>query len=477
MVLLASVAAQRVRDPPPASDPLAQWLYDLKFNLQDVTQEKAGITFHVTELVCQNLQLTDIQSAVQGVGLSVTLDGIGIQCAGHFAYNGYKVVSGSGVLTATVSSNSASSASVVLQGSSFEKNLPWAVDAASCSASLAFKLTLRGSIIDWIINLFSAPVSALIERLAVRQACDKLKQLAAGPLTQKLAAFNHLMLPPGFGSGPHVAPQSQPAGSEGDEGSAKGANALQVTVGGLAVAALGPLEAMPEGKPIPASWVERRLFQTAGNAGTVDWTQDHLLHWVSWLLDDVLGPQRLDQALRWASKGLPTTIPGPAKPVMTTTIQQPDAGLELKLEVFLVQAVIEGADGMSTFSPVQAVGPDQLRFKVGWGAALGLGVEMKVNLEAVSLATGKPQASVLQQMKLHIGLQQPSLDVTSAVLVLADQWPGRHTLAQFVLEPRQCVTSIFQSAPRVVSLEAEFVGLATPLSFEAGRLLSWPPQT
>ena len=37
-----------------AEDPLAQWLDSLKFSLEDVTTEKAGITFKVTQLVCRS---------------------------------------------------------------------------------------------------------------------------------------------------------------------------------------------------------------------------------------------------------------------------------------------------------------------------------------------------------------------------------------------------------------------------------------
>ena len=159
--------------------------------LPDVTQEKAGITFQVTGLVCQKLQLTDIQSAVQGAGLSVTLNGIGIECDGHFAYHGYAILSGSGDLKATVSDNTASSATVVLQGSNFQGNLPYAVVSQSCTASLDFKLTLSGSILDYIVDLFSGPISALIKKLGIDLACGKLKELAEGPLTQKLTASRY----------------------------------------------------------------------------------------------------------------------------------------------------------------------------------------------------------------------------------------------------------------------------------------------
>lgn len=450
VVLLACVAAQQ------AQDPLAQWLDDLKFNLQDVTQEKAGITFHVTDLVCQNLELTGIQSAVQGVGLSVTLGGLGIQCSGRFTYHGYAILSGSGGLNAVVSSTPSSSATVVLEGSGFEKSLPWTVDVGSCSASLDFKLTLSGSIVDYIVNLFSGPISALIERQAVQQACEKLKQLASGPLSRKLAAFNRLMLPPGF----------RGAESSAEPPSTGNVDCLQLTVNGFAAQMLAESAkpAVAE-SAMRASWAQRRLSEKV--EGTVDWQKDKLLHWLSWLLDDVLGPERLDEALRWAWKGQEMTIPGPAQALLTSTIQQPDAGLKLKLEVFLVQAVVDGADGMSSFSPVQAAGPEDLSFEVAWGAALGLGVEVKVNMEAIDLATGQSQGSVVQEMSLHLGLMQPSLGITAQALVLADQWPGRHTLAQLLLEPRACLTSIFQSAPQVQTLEAKFSTLAAPLSFEA----------
>ena len=445
-------------------DPLAKWLDDLKFSLQDVTQELSGITVKASNLVCQNLELTEIQSAVQGVGLSVTLNGVGIQCTGHFEYHGLAIISGFGDLKAQVESSPASTATVVLQGGSFDKDLPWSVDAASCSANIQFKLTFSGSIISSIVNLFSGPISMLIRKQAVKQACDQLKQQAAGTLSKKLAAFNHLMLPPSSTMTKLLlegARQVEQVEREEEEG-------FKVTFESVAdelEAEAEELQARPQGH----LRFERRLAQ---DGQTVDWTRDPSVNWMSWLLDDVVGPQRLDQALRWAWKGATSiSIPGPVAPVAVSTIQQPDAGLELKVQAFLKQAVIEGADGMSAFTPVQAVDPNDLRFKVSWGTAdipaFGLGVDILVKVEAISLVTHQPQASVEQEMSLHLGLLKPSLDLTGEVLVLESEWPGQHTLAQFLVEPKACLTSLFKSAPSLKTLQVQFAGLAAPLSFQA----------
>ena len=164
-----------------------------------------------------------------------------------------------------------------------------------------------------------------------------------------------------------------------------------------------------------------------------------------------------------------------------STIQQPDAGLELKVpckgllahlctsrvfcyptslevQAFLKQAVIEGADGMSAFTPVQALDPNDLRFKISWGTpdipAFGFGVDVRVTVEAIDLQTKQSQASVEQEMSLHLALLKPSLDATGEILVLESEWPGQHTLAQFLVAPQACLTSIFKSAPTLKKLQA-----------------------
>ena len=44
------------------------------------------------------------------------------------------------------------------------------------------------------------------------------------------------------------------------------------------------------------------------------WPFDPCPAWISWLVDDVLGPERLDEALTWAFKGAHSVvIPGPVK--------------------------------------------------------------------------------------------------------------------------------------------------------------------
>eukprot|EP00913_Durusdinium_trenchii_P012674 g11901.t1 len=186
---------------------------------------------------------------------------------------------------------------------------------------------------------------------------------------------------------------------------------------------------------------EYRRLQAEEKSGTVDWSHDASLKWISWLVDDVIGPDRLDQAIRWAVKGNETiVIPGPETPLMTTTVKQPDAGLELKVTAFLKSASIEGADGMSAFSPVEAVGSNDLRFKVSWGTAerpaFGFGVDVKLEVEAVDLSSGKSQASMEQEMSLHLAVLKPSLE--------------GHVLKQ---------------TPAVKSLQMKFENLAAPLSF------------
>jgi len=447
-----------------SDDPLAEWIDSLKFKLEDVTQEKAGITFKVSNLICQNLQLSDIKSSVQDVGISITLEGVGVVCTGHFDYHGLAIVSGSGDLKAVVTSSPSSTASVSLMGTKMDKNLPWAVEATDCSADINLELTLSGSIIYDVINIFKTPVSALIKHQGVKQACEQLKATAAEQLSKQLSDFNHLML----GETPLLAAEPLQKAEQ-----AHTAPWFHVDVESFE----DFVEDATGGQPEPSRTApgnlrlaERRLQDVQEKDGTVDWTHDETLRWISWLVDDVVGPNRLDEALRWAVKGNKTvTVPGPANPLMTTTVKQPDAGLELKVTAFLKSASIEGADGMSDFSPVQAVGPNDLRFKVSWGTAdipaFGLGVDVKVQVEAVDLTSGKSQASMEQEMSLHLAVLKPSLDVQGEVQVLAAQWPGTRSLAQMLVAPKQCLTSMLKQAPTVKSVEMKFQDLAAPLSF------------
>ncbi|CAK9075404.1 unnamed protein product [Durusdinium trenchii] len=443
-------------------DPLAQWLDSLKFSLEDVTQEKAGITFKVSKLVCQNLKLTDIQSAVQDVGLSITLQGVGISCTGHFDYHGLAIVSGSGDLSAVVKGSPTSTATVALKGMNFNKNLPWSVEAAACDANLDIDLKLQGSIVYDVINLFSKPISALIKHQAISQACGQLKQMAANELSKKLSDFNRLMLPPSELFVNSVATSFE----DGDSWFHTKVHSFDDLIDAKHDVADLKHDA-PAGHLRVA---EYRRLQAEEKSGTVDWSHDASLKWISWLVDDVIGPDRLDQAIRWAVKGNETiVIPGPETPLMTTTVKQPDAGLELKVTAFLKSASIEGADGMSAFSPVEAVGSNDLRFKVSWGTAerpaFGFGVDVKLEVEAVDLSSGKSQASMEQEMSLHLAVLKPSLEVLGEVQVLASEWPGTRSLAQLLVAPKECLTSVLKQTPAVKSLQMKFENLAAPLSF------------
>lgn len=453
-------------------DPLAQWLDSLKFSLQDVTQEKAGITFKVSNLVCQNLQLSDIKSAVEDVGMSIKLEGIGIVCNGHFDYHGLAIVSGSGDLQAVVKSSPSSTATVALHGTNMAQNLPWAVEATSCDANLDLKLTLSGSIIYDVINIFKTPVSALIKHQAIAQACTQLKTMAAGQLSQKLADFNRLMLPSDDGE---LLLKSTGLAAKPEAGAPWFHVDMESFEDFVEDVANGDHGDRPKAEENDAGsqgnlFLAERRLKAVSKDGTVDWTHDETLKWISWLVDDVIGPERLDQAVSWAVKGNETVIiPGPANPLMTTTVKQPDAGLELRVTAFLKSASIEGADGMSDFSPVAAVGPNDLRFKVSWGTAkrpaFGLGVDVKVQVEAVDLSSGKSQAAMEQEMSLHLAVLSPSLEVQGEVQVLAREWPGTRSLAQLMVALKQCLTSMLKQAPLLKSVQMKFQQLAAPLSF------------
>ena len=115
----------------------------------------------------QSCVLCDSCCVLQDVGMSITLEGIGIVCNGHFDYHGLAIVSGSGDLQAVatgqigqsrsswdlvglgegilifqvsvqkcpehvlqVKSSSSSSATVALHGTNMAQNLPWAVEVS-----------------------------------------------------------------------------------------------------------------------------------------------------------------------------------------------------------------------------------------------------------------------------------------------------------------------------------------------------------
>ncbi|CAK9076135.1 unnamed protein product [Durusdinium trenchii] len=409
-------------------DPLAQWLDSLKFSLED------------------------------DVGLSITLQGVGISCTGHFDYHGLAIVSGSGDLSAVVKGSPTSTATVALKGMNFNKNLPWSVEAAACDANLDIDLKLQGSIVYDVINLFSKPISALIKHQAISQACGQLKQMAANELSKKLSDFNRLMLPPSELFVNSVATSFE----DGDSWFHTKVHSFDDLIDAKHDVADLKHDA-PAGHLRVA---EYRRLQAEEKSGTVDWSHDASLS--SFMLELLLA--LCWNGLGWAVKGNETiVIPGPETPLMTTTVKQPDAGLELKVTAFLKSASIEGADGMSAFSPVEAVGSNDLRFKVSWGTAerpaFGFGVDVKLEVEAVDLSSGKSQASMEQEMSLHLAVLKPSLEVLGEVQVLASEWPGTRSLAQLLVAPKECLTSVLKQTPAVKSLQMKFENLAAPLSF------------
>ncbi|CAE8735620.1 unnamed protein product, partial [Polarella glacialis] len=457
-------------------DPLAQWLSSLQFHLPPVTQTKAGITFQASNLACRSLTLAGIQSELKQVGLTITVAGIGIQCTGHFEFHGLGIVGGHGDVVASVAPGPQSHATLALSGTDMDYGVPWKAEVPSCDAKLKFNIILTGSAIVRVANLFTTTLAAYLQREVPKQACAQLREIAAANLTEKLADLNRFMLPPSLQRAQAnrlvTAPsQSRLAGA-----------GMKVQVS-LASALEDVLRASwsPQNSPKPASLeVERRLGADEGNVGgSVDWTENKLLDWGNWFLEDILGVAGIHQAIRWALKNSSTaTLPGPEFPVMNTSIQQPGAGIELQVQVFLKQVTLEGVESLRELKPLRAFGPNELEFGASLGTqeqpSVGVGVDIRARMQAVDTTRGIALASVEEELSLHLGLLEPSLKLNTEVLISEKESQKRKTVGQFFVGAEGCLKSLLIRPPLLKSLSLDFKDLADGgLTFESkttGRL-------
>eukprot|EP00931_Biecheleriopsis_adriatica_P004922 TRINITY_DN106506_c0_g1_i1.p1 TRINITY_DN106506_c0_g1~~TRINITY_DN106506_c0_g1_i1.p1 ORF type:complete len:1265 (+),score=245.40 TRINITY_DN106506_c0_g1_i1:527-3796(+) len=317
-----------------------------------------------------------------------------------------------------------------------------------------------------IVKLFSKPLSTLLQRQASELACAQVRSISSGIIKDKLAAFNHFMLPKSLRDS-NVHPMLLDRGGEDEQ---RWATFRIPRVVEKLFANSDESGAQPTGQTAKTSLAERRLG--SGRPDTVDWSQDATVRWVSWLLNDVIGPEGIDQAARWAWKNSSSAaIPGPVFPILNSSFQQPGSSLKLQTQIFLRQAVIEGGQSISGFSPLKAAGPNDLVFNLSFGTkeepSLGIGLNVMARVEAIDVTSSTPPTSIDQEMQLHLGLTEPAVAVEAEVLVDAERWPGSRTLAQLLVDPKGCTTSVLVKAPKVRKLNVGFKGVAAPLSFVA----------
>mmetsp|Transcript_104157 Transcript_104157/g.184980 ORF Transcript_104157/g.184980 Transcript_104157/m.184980 type:complete len:1182 (+) Transcript_104157:79-3624(+) len=415
----------------PGDDPLAHWLSSLKLKLPDIQQKKAGITLNVSSLVCQKLSLTDVQSKVEGIGLAMTLVGIGIECSGNLEYHGLGIVSGHGELSAVVTPGPSSTAAVTLEGVGMDHGVPWKVEVPACSTALSFQLHFSGGVVAAILSSFTKTFEAQISDSIEKQVCGGLRDTAATVLTDKLGDFNRIFLPDSEWT---------------KDKSWKTSEATTFKV-------LSDAEMQDEGS-------------------TVNWQEDVGLRWVNWAIVEVVGPEGVNHAISLAFQNSSNaSLPGPAFAVMNSSFQQAGAGIALQVEVFVKELAVEGAESVREFSPLHAAHPDELEFNLSFGTteqpSTGLRTHILAHVKSVDLSSGEAQASIDQELSFHLGLSHPALALRAEVLVDEAEWQTQHTLGQLLIGAKSCFTSVLKRSPVLRSLKASFQGLSAPLSFEA----------
>lgn len=427
----------------PGEDPVAEWLKSLTFHLPDVTQEQSGITLKASNFICHELEFNHLQSEVLDLGLSLTISGIGVKCSGSYAYHGFAIVSGQGDLSAQVFSGAGSHASVSFVGTDVDKGVPWKAETESCSCNLDFSIDFHTAVLGNLAKYFAKPLSKFINDQVMKKACAQLQDIASRNLSSKLQALNNWMLPPDAKHWVRNFQQGLPAQDS---------------------------ETFLPSRVFSA----RRLDSKQPSAfQTVDWTQTKALDWLGWVLSDLVGPRGLDRALRWAARNSSTiAVPGLRRfPVLNSTLDEPGAGLKLQIQVYLKNATVNGADSINNFSPLHAVGPNDLALNISFGtpteSALELGVDMIIKVAALDLATGELQSSVESEVSFHLGLLDPALRVMAEVLVDEDQWQKPRTLGQLLLGAKGCLSSLLYRPPILKVLDASFKGISSPLTFEA----------
>ncbi len=166
-------------------DTLNEIFSEISLDLPDATVSKSGLDVTITELVCRDLNVGDIQidheiqsNTDQKVGVDIT--GIKIMCNFRYAYS-FTIFSGAGVGNAFLDRTSNASIDFVFKSDDYTKFPPTDVDVAECRTDIQIAdMNFDGDgagIISGILDLFEGLLRDTVEGELNQVACNELSAL------------------------------------------------------------------------------------------------------------------------------------------------------------------------------------------------------------------------------------------------------------------------------------------------------------
>ena len=166
-------------------DTLNEIFSEISLDLPDATVSKSGLDVTITELVCRDLNVGDIQidheiqsNTDQKVGVDIT--GIKIMCNFRYAYS-FTIFNGAGVGNAFLDRTSNASIDFVFKSDDYTKFPPTDVDVAECRTDIQIAdMNFDGDgagIISGILDLFEGLLRDTVEGELNQVACNELSAL------------------------------------------------------------------------------------------------------------------------------------------------------------------------------------------------------------------------------------------------------------------------------------------------------------
>lgn len=175
-------------------DTLNEIFSEISLDLPDATVSKSGLDVSITELVCRDLNVGDIQidheiqsNTAQKVGVDIT--GIKIMCNFRYAYS-FTIFSGAGVGNAFLDRTSNASIDFVFKSDDYTKFPPTDVNVADCRTDIQIAdMNFDGDgagIISGILDLFEGLLRDTVEGELNQVACNELSALGNDALDDLL---------------------------------------------------------------------------------------------------------------------------------------------------------------------------------------------------------------------------------------------------------------------------------------------------
>jgi hypothetical protein len=289
-------------------------------------------------------------------------------------------------------------------------DMPENVTLDTCTMHLGFKLKFSGSLTADLLDIFKSPVQSMLSSQVQKQGCAKLKAFAEGNLTRVLNVLNQAMTP---SQNPPPAPSPPP--------------------------------------PTPPD--------------IIDWEQVNILK----ILDSLANHLRtvdIDKILNWTLAGTGRiNVSGLSMPVLDRSFDISDSVLGLK--VFINSMTLDGIDGVSNFTPVEAVNATDLISSLNLGTSQNsaLALHCSLTIQIVTAVPGSPQNAINESVSFGVGIKQPGFG--GQIWMPVRNSCAKHTLGQWFFTPVGCTRDVLVAAPQLRQLNLSIAGVSEKLSFEA----------